>query len=131
MCPRASQRAIRTWLSRRIRLTLYESASVSATRRPLSHANQTGVATPVPSGLKLVRLRYLPSKPSVAVSASRIVGLGTITHLLPRSLRVSEGDLPRSSVPHPSVGVAFGKIPPFGCGFLLTRVSRSEVHTSE
>jgi hypothetical protein len=51
--------------SRRIRLTLYESASVSTSRRPSSPANQTGVATPLPSRLKLVRLRYLPSKRSI------------------------------------------------------------------
>src|SRR5215813_4924557 len=43
-----------------IRRTLCESASVITRILPASAANQTGVATPVPSRLKVVRLRYLP-----------------------------------------------------------------------
>src|SRR5215831_7712780 len=43
-----------------IRRTLCESASVTTRILPASATNQTGVAMPVPSRLKVVRLRYLP-----------------------------------------------------------------------
>src|SRR5262245_13160581 len=43
-----------------IRRTLYDSAPVTTRILPASVANQTGVATAVPSRLKVVRLRYLP-----------------------------------------------------------------------
>jgi hypothetical protein len=45
---------------RRMRLTLPEVASVWTSSRPASWTNQTGVATPLWSRLKLVMLRYLP-----------------------------------------------------------------------
>src|SRR6516162_4175811 len=71
MCARAGTRELRnrplavhsatvTEAFRRIRRALYESASVTTRTLPASATNQTGVATPVPSRLKVVRLRYLP-----------------------------------------------------------------------
>src|SRR5512132_4541637 len=65
--PVAVQGAIVTRGSRRMRRTLWELASVSTSSRPSASTNQTGVATPVPSRRKLVRLRYLPGNAGVAV----------------------------------------------------------------
>src|SRR5512132_2466217 len=58
--PVAVQGATSTWGLRRMRLTLPEVASVWTSSRPSSWTNQTGVATPLRSRLKLVMLRYLP-----------------------------------------------------------------------
>src|SRR5512132_2254757 len=65
--PVAVQGAMVTRGSRRMRRTLWELASVSTSGRPSASTNQTGVATPVPSRRKLVRLRYLPGNAGVAV----------------------------------------------------------------
>src|SRR5215469_784165 len=70
MCARAGTGELRSrplavhWATvtaglRRIRRALCESASVITKILPASATNHTGVATPVPSRLKVVRLRYL------------------------------------------------------------------------
>src|SRR5664279_510771 len=63
--PRTVHEATVTEGFARIRLTLYESPSVSISRRPPSDTNHTGVDTPAPSRRRLVTLRYLPEKAAV------------------------------------------------------------------
>jgi hypothetical protein len=54
--PRKLQGAMQTCGSCRMRLTFPESASVNTSNEPFSPTHQTGVATAVPSRLKVVTL---------------------------------------------------------------------------
>ena len=58
---------------RRIRLTFAECASVMASNRSPSTTNHSGVATGVPSRLKLTRLTYLPGIRADSGGAARSI----------------------------------------------------------
>src|SRR5690349_3108963 len=72
--PSARHGATRTRGLRRTRRTFAECRSVSANSRLPSDTNHSGVATPVPSRLKLVRLRYRPGKTASTSAAGRSTG---------------------------------------------------------
>ena len=57
-----------------MRRTFAECRSESANSRLSSVTNHTGVATPVPSRLKLVTLRYRPGKSASRSAAGRWTG---------------------------------------------------------
>src|SRR5215204_4496919 len=57
-----------------MRQTFAECKSVSANSRSPSDTNHSGVATPVPSCLRLVRLRYRPGKSASRSAAGRSMG---------------------------------------------------------
>src|SRR5436190_480949 len=71
--PSTRHAATRTCGLRRMRLIFAECRSMRANSRVPSDTNRTGVATPVPSRLKLVTLRYRPGK-SASRSAGRSAG---------------------------------------------------------
>jgi hypothetical protein len=74
-----------------MRPTLAECRSVSANGRLASDANHTGVATPLPSRLKVVTLRYRPRKSTSKSTAGRWTGqsLVWVAMASPRRARVS------------------------------------------
>src|SRR5687767_8269831 len=86
-----------------MRATFAECRSVSAYRQVSSETAHTGVATPVPSRLKLVMLRYRPgncaSRSAGRDWTKRSLGIGTAVVALMRAFLPSlleEGSLGRA-----------------------------------
>src|SRR5512138_328545 len=98
--PVALHAATVTRAFRRMRFALYESASVSTSKFPLSATNHTGVETGVPSRRNVVRLTYFPVKAVGTVQAYGGQRVRLSGRLLTRGRGTSDAplDIARTSI---------------------------------